>query len=170
MSALRRADGSITTEEGEIRSMFTDAMSNIVGLPMDTSGEYKEKLDKFLEPTENSISEESRTLLGRPFSRYEVEHTVLSMKKEKAPGPDGIQAEVLQKILPYAGQDLYDLLNWWRREGSIPKEFNTGLIKLIPKGQDKLEMKNYRPLTMLNTVYKVMAKALASSHKSQGCC
>ncbi|MCO5595233.1 hypothetical protein L7F22_049272 [Adiantum nelumboides] len=83
------------------------------------------------------------------------------MKKEKTPGPDGIQAEVLQEMIEYAGQDLCDLLNHWRKEGSIQPNFNQGLIKLIPKGQDRLEIRNYRPLTMLNSVYKVMAKALA---------
>lgn len=105
-------------------------------------------------------------LLGRPFSLYEIEYVVKSLKCEKAPGPDGLQSEVLQEIITYAGQDLCDLLNACRTDGCMLESINTGLIKLIPKNGDKFDVKNYRPLTMLNTVYKVMAKALASRIKS----
>lgn len=107
----------------------------------------------------------SLTQLGRPFSSYEIEHVVRSMKKEKAPGPDGIEAEVLQELVKFACADLCDMINAFRAAGALPKTLNTGLIKLIPKGGDRLETRNYRPLTMLNSVYKVMAKALANRIK-----
>ncbi|MCO5603738.1 hypothetical protein L7F22_057890 [Adiantum nelumboides] len=140
--------------------MLKESLSDIVGKPDTWNDQTKLKLNRFLEPLDNKISEEKKLLLGRPFSVYEVETVVKGMKKEKTPGPDGIQAEV-QEMIEYAGQDLCDLLNHWRKEGSIQPNFNQGLIKLIPKGQDRLEIRNYRPLTMLNSVYKVMAKALA---------
>ncbi|MCO5584752.1 hypothetical protein L7F22_038684 [Adiantum nelumboides] len=161
ITALRRPDGSITEDEAEIKVMLKESLSNIVGKPDTWNDQTKLKLNRFLEPLDDKISEEKKLLLGRPFSVYEVEIVVKGMKKEKTPGPDGIQAEVLQEMIEYAGQDLCDLLNHWRKEGSIQPNFNQGLIKLIPKGQDRLEIRNYRPLTMLNSVYKVMAKALA---------
>lgn len=161
ISALKGSDDAIVTDDKEIRTLSRDALSNIVGCPMNMEDRYKEKLFLFLEPLEDSIPEHTKTLLGRPFIEYEIESTVLSLKKGNAPGPDGIQAKVLQEMLPYACKDICDLLNWWRRACSLPETVNTGLIKLIPKGQDKMETKNYRPLTMLNTIYKKMAKALA---------
>lgn len=161
ITAVRRADGSVTESEEEIKSMFRESLSSIVGMPMVWNDQLKQKLQDFLRPVDNQITDEKRTLLGRPFSVLEVENVVSSMKRDKTPGPDGIQAEVLQELVKYAAQDLCDLLNHWRREGTIQKEFNLGLIKLIPKAQDRMEVKNFRPLTMLNTVYKVMAKALA---------
>ncbi|MCO5576650.1 hypothetical protein L7F22_030465 [Adiantum nelumboides] len=161
ITALRRPDGSIIEDEAEIKVMLKESLSDIVGKPDTWNDQTKLKLNRFLEPLDDKISEEKKLLLGRPFSVYEVETVVKGMKKEKTPGPDGIQAEVLQEMIEYAGQDLCDLLNHWRKEGSIQPNFNQGLIKLIPKGQDRLEIRNYRPLTMLNSVYKVMAKALA---------
>ncbi|MCO5550845.1 hypothetical protein L7F22_004338 [Adiantum nelumboides] len=157
ITALRKPDGGVTEDETEIKEMFKDSLFGIVGSPMT----WNEQLHTFLEPMDSKINEEKKLLLGIPFSVYEVETVVKAMKKEKTPGLDGIQAEVLQELIKYAGQDLCDLLNHWRREGTIQPEFNQGLIKLIPKGQDKMEVKNYRPLTMLNTMYTVMAKALA---------
>ena len=52
--------------------------------------------------------------------RKKVEHVVLSMKKEKPPGLDGIQGEVLQEIIKYAKDHLCDLLNVFRANGDIP--------------------------------------------------
>lgn len=40
----------------------------------------------------------------------------------------------------------------------LPKSINIGLIKLIQTCGDVRELKNYPPLTMLNTIYKVMTK------------
>ncbi|MCO5606744.1 hypothetical protein L7F22_060934 [Adiantum nelumboides] len=161
ITALRRSDGSITEDEADIKVMLKESLSDIVGKPDTWNDQTKLKLNRFLEPLDDKISEEKKLILGRPFSVYEVETVVKGMKKEKTPGPNGIQAEVLQEMIEYAGQDLCDLLNHWRKEGSIQPNFNQGLIKLIPMGQDRLEIRNYRPLTMLNSVYKVMAKALA---------
>ncbi|MCO5609773.1 hypothetical protein L7F22_064005 [Adiantum nelumboides] len=134
ITALRRSDGSITEDEAEIKVTLKESLSDIVGKPDTWNDQTNLKLNRFLEPLDDKISEEKKLLLGRPFSVYEVEIVVKGMKKEKTPGPDGIQAE---------------------------PNFSQGLIKLIPKGQDRLEIRNYRPLTMLNSVYKVMAKALA---------
>ncbi|MCO5560132.1 hypothetical protein L7F22_013739 [Adiantum nelumboides] len=161
ITALRRSDGSITEDEAEINVMLKESLSDMVGKPDTWNGQTKLKLNRFLEPLDDKISKEKKLLLGRPFFVYEVETVVKGMKKEKTPRPDGIQAEVLQEMIEYAGQDLCNLLNHWRKEGSIQPNFNQGLIKLNPKGQDRLEIRNYRPLTMLNSVYKVMAKALA---------
>ncbi|MCO5572642.1 hypothetical protein L7F22_026400 [Adiantum nelumboides] len=160
ITALRKPDGGVTEDETEIKEMFKDSLSGIAGSPMTWNEQLQQKLNTFLEPMDSKINEEKKLLLGKPFSVYEVETVVKAMKKEKTLGPNGIQAEVLQELIKYAGQDLCDLLNHWRREGTNQPEFNQGLIKLIPKGQDKMEVKNYRPLIMLNTVYKVMAKAL----------
>ncbi|MCO5599452.1 hypothetical protein L7F22_053556 [Adiantum nelumboides] len=165
ITALRKPDGAIIEDEREIKELFRNSFSEIMGKPMYWNEELNQKLNLFLEPMDRRIPEEKSHLLGRPFSVYEIETVVKSLKRDKTPGPDGIQAEVLQELMKYASQDLCDLLNLWKREGTIQPEFNQpefkGLIKLIPKGQDKLEVKSFRPLTMLNTVYKVMTKALA---------
>ena len=45
--------------------------------------------------------------------------------------------------------------------GSLPSTINQGLIKLIHKKGPKEDLGNWRALTMLNNVYKIIAKALA---------
>lgn len=90
---------------------------------------------------------------------------VKPMKKEKALGLDGIQAEAPQGMIKFSCNNLCDMLNAFRASNDLSKKVNTRVIKLIPKGGDKLKTRNYRPLTMLEFMNKVMAKALANSIK-----
>lgn len=46
-------------------------------------------------------------------------------------------------------------------KGSLGSSINKGTIKLIPKDGDKALIKNWRPITLLNVSYKIMAKMLA---------
>ena len=44
----------------------------------------------------------------------------------------------------------------------MPEEWSEGLIYLIPKGEGPLEeIQKWRPITILNTVYKILAKAIS---------
>lgn len=42
ISAIKGLDGRITTKEEEIRQLFVDSLSNIVGAPLDVSGDYQD--------------------------------------------------------------------------------------------------------------------------------
>jgi hypothetical protein len=45
-------------------------------------------------------------------------------------------------------------------QGHLPKGMNDGLIALLHKGGTTEELTNYRPITLLNVSYKIVAKAL----------
>lgn len=52
--------------------------------------------------------------------------------------------------------------NNWMKQGSIPQRLPSGMIKLLRKNNKYRENNvRYRPLTMLNTVLKILAKVLA---------
>ena len=40
-----------------------------------------------------------------------------------------------------------------------------GVVSLVPKGGDRLNIKNWRPITLLNTDYKLLTKVLTSRLK-----
>lgn len=146
ISAIRAPDGRISTSEEEIKEIFANSMSFIVGCPLDVNGDYQDKLQAFWEPVENAVTEVKRLLLGRPFSLNEIGFVVKSLRKKS---PQARMAEVLQEMLEYPGQDLCNLLNACRRDLQMPEDVNTGQINLISKGGERLDTRNYRPLTML---------------------
>ena len=51
------------------------------------------------------------------------------------------------------------------KTGSVPKSFSSGVISLIYKKADREELANYRPITLLNLDYKIIAKVYAERLK-----
>ena len=45
--------------------------------------------------------------------------------------------------------------------GTIPPEINTTWVALIPKGEGAIEMKDFRLISMVGCLYKVIAKLLS---------
>jgi hypothetical protein len=85
------------------------------------------------------------------------------MRPGKAPGPDGIPPELYRK----AGHVLLPMLaavcTAVGEGGSAPPAFLRGVISVIYKGQgDRAALGNYRPITLLNTDYKLLGRALAT--------
>lgn len=44
--------------------------------------------------------------------------------------------------------------------GTLPRQMNHGLITLLHKGRDREDLGMWRPITLLNIAYKILAKAL----------
>ena len=99
------------------------------------------------------------TTLNSPLSLHEFTQTTLSLPNNKAPGLDGLGIEVY-KTFP----DLIKIL--WQAftsfNGTITSHLNQGKIILLHKKGPKNDLNNYCPLTMLNTDYKIITKALAT--------
>ena len=56
--------------------------------------------------------------------------------------------------------DLCEAFNNIFQRGYMPESFTEGFIYMIPKGEGPSDdMRKWRPITILNTVYKIYAKA-----------
>jgi mannosylglycoprotein endo-beta-mannosidase len=47
------------------------------------------------------------------------------------------------------------------RVGATSAHINKGMITLIPKSEDRARLNNWKPITLLGSIYKVLAKTLA---------
>ena len=92
----------------------------------------------------------------------EVEFALRHMKRGKAPGKDGITTDLLQ----FGGETLYEglaeLFNQCIREKRIPKHFSLGIVTLLYKKGDRQDLSNYRPITLLPSMYKLFTKILTN--------
>ena len=84
------------------------------------------------------------------------------MAKGKTPGVDGLLAEFYQRFWPILKEDFVKVLNYCYPYGCLSLSQRSGLITLLYKQSDRLEMKNWRPITLLSTDYKIAAKAIAN--------
>ncbi|KAK9902996.1 hypothetical protein M0R45_001339 [Rubus argutus] len=85
----------------------------------------------------------------------------------KLPGVDGMPALFYQEYWSIVGDDVVNLSLKILNDGGSVKDFNHTLIALIPKKKDPILVSDYRPFSLCNVLYKIIAKALASRLNSQ---
>ena len=107
-----------------------------------------------------------------PFTLEELAAVIRQIKKDKAPGPDGVRGELLQHLDYLNEHLLLELFNNCLKQATVPKEWKQATIVSIYKGKGpEAEPSSYRPISLLNTTYKLYAsliqKRLAASHDHQ---
>ena len=84
----------------------------------------------------------------------------------KSPGTDGLGNEFYKIFWPYIKHDLLAAINNSFTTGSLSISQRQGIISLIPKaGKDPCYLKNWRPISLLNQDYKLIARILAERCK-----
>jgi hypothetical protein len=91
----------------------------------------------------------------------ELEKILHTLASNKLPGSDGLTIKVIKACWHFIRDDLYALiLEYWNAEQLYP-ELLQGIIRLLPKKLDKRRIKDWRPLTLLQIVFKLIAKLIA---------
>eukprot|EP00798_Chlamydomonas_sp_ICE-L_P011813 gene11813-biopygen720 len=80
----------------------------------------------------------------------------------KSPGPDGIPIELYRTFADCFTPLLCRLYSAMGTKRLLPPEFLEGSLIILGKGGDKLDAGNYRPITLVNTDYRILAKVLAN--------
>jgi hypothetical protein len=89
-----------------------------------------------------------------------INNIISKLKRNKAPGPDCITSELIQSREYTLKLRIYNLiLKIWNKE-QVPEEWKEGIICPILKKGDLRLCNNYRPITLLNVVYKIFAVLL----------
>lgn len=158
---LRRADGTLTTEPAEMREVATEFYSELLSeeAPSLTCHESRQRV---LRHVHRSVTDDMRSRLSAPFSCCELAEATRALARDSCPGVDGLLPsfflcywDLLGEGLRLAFQEMMDV-------GLMPESLSEGLIFLIPKeGGDSELIRQWRPITILNSAYKILAKALS---------
>ena len=95
-------------------------------------------------------------------SLYEIRGALNQLKNNKAPGDDGITAELLKaggKPLLLALQKMFDTVI---SSGTVPEEWSRSVVVLFFKKGDRALLKNYRPIALLSHIYKLFSRVLTN--------
>ncbi|GBG81321.1 hypothetical protein CBR_g31996 [Chara braunii] len=108
------------------------------------------------------VSEEARIWLDRPVTEEELGATLRCMARGKAPGDDGLPVEFFESCGEALKADLVEMYNAIQAGGRLGKSMTRGIISLLFKKGERNEVRNWRPISLLNVVYKILAKTLAN--------
>ena len=92
------------------------------------------------------------------FTYDEVNSTLKSLPLGKASGPDGVDNRILKELADELSQPLCDLFNFSISEGIVPSIWKKAHVCAIFKGGDRSNVANYRPISLLSNIDKVMEK------------
>ena len=92
----------------------------------------------------------------------ELRKAVTSMENDKSPGIDGLTTNFYKHFWPLFGNKLTQVYNYAFRLGQLSVTQRRGVISLLFKKGDRTLLKNWRPITLLTTDYKIITKALAN--------
>jgi hypothetical protein len=111
------------------------------------------------------VTPQMNELLMAEFTCEEVKLALDSIGDLKAPGADGMPAIFYKKFWGTVGDAVvHEVLNVLQG-GSIPEGWNETIVVLIPKVQNPESMKDLRPISLCNVIYKLVSKVLANRLK-----
>ena len=123
--------------------------------------------DFFQQANKTVLSHEEQNFCEGFLFEKECAQAVKSMDSNKTPGTDGLPAEFYKIFWKDISTLVVSALNYAFESGCLSITQRRGVIKLIPKKDAELYyIKNWRLITLLNTDYKIAAKALANRIKS----
>lgn len=163
MSGIRTPDGTLLSDPEEILSFEKEYFSNQYAKSRDNAERQDRGEDElFIQPSDRVVSDLDNELLNRELTMDELELALKDMKNGKTPGSDGLPPEFFKRFWGVLGPLLLSCFRQAFELGTLSPDQRRGIIALIPKkGRDKTCIKNWRPISMLNSDYKILAKALA---------
>jgi hypothetical protein len=129
---------------------------------VDTIPVDKQAIYNILEGVKVKIATEAHTAFQMPITEEELHGTLMSGKKKKAPGYDGICTDFLQVAWPTIGEDLLQIVSSMYTDGDVAPTQKKGVMVFVPKSNSPTTPGEYRQLTLLNSDIKLFSRILVN--------
>ncbi|WMV09007.1 hypothetical protein MTR67_002392 [Solanum verrucosum] len=111
------------------------------------------------------ISAEEQEELQRQFEEDEILEGIKLCGMEKAPVPDGFPMSFYLAFWELIKEDILKTLQYFYEYQKFEKSLNATFIALIPKKVGASELQDFRPISLIGGIYKIVAKILAERLK-----
>ncbi len=108
------------------------------------------------------LTQEDEELCDCELSKEEILNSLKDLQNSKTPGTDGLLADFYKFFWIDISTFVFDSITYAMENGVLSIEQKRGILTLLPKKQkNRLLPKNWRPISLLNTAYKIISKLLA---------
>ena len=124
---------------------------------LQSEGWNKDEANKLMKNIDITLTEEQKEMCDKEICEDEATKAVKSLKIEKSPGFDGIPNEFYKKYWPLLKKNFMQVIKEIEETEELCISQYRGVLCLIYKSGDRDEIPNWRPITLLNTDYKIIA-------------
>jgi hypothetical protein len=143
----------------EIKGMVQNFYENLFTSETCTS------VDAVLDAIPSKVSSNMNEDLCKRYTHEEIGAALFQMGPTKAPGPDGFPALFYQTHWEFFKEEICTAVRAFISGGEVPEGFCDSVIVLIPKVAKPKDLKNFRPISLCNVIYKIASKVLANRLK-----
>ena len=124
-------------------------------------------IKKYLETSDTTtmLNDMEKEGLEGKITPGECEEALKNMKNKKSPGSNALPVEFYKTFWQDINKDLLESINQSYDTGTLSPTQKRGILSLLFKKTDKHLLKNWRPISLLNTDYKILAHVLANRLK-----
>ena len=160
IDSINSPDGRVLRSNREIRDAFRahfrDRFARYPDLPLQ---EFRSYLADF-----SHLGAAEAATCEDVITECEVRDALKQVGLNKSPGQDSLPYELYLRLSHMFVLILMDMFNHWFAQGAIPGSVIKGVTTLLKKGGKHVweGLDDYRPITLLNTELKILARVLAN--------
>lgn len=149
-------DGIQITDQEGIRNHFLQTFKKQLGVSKQVVHFMPEAL---YQPMQALIQ------LQDPFTENEVQRAVNMLAGNKASGPDGLPNEFLRTFWPELRGEIMEIMKSFYDNSLDLSQVNKANVVMIPKNESPVSVGDYRPISVINLIPKLISKVLANRLK-----
>lgn len=145
----------------EEKKFYSNLYTESLSIHDDT---YKKSSDYFFDEKDTfpNLDSVQKDMCDKEITEREITESIKELKNGRTPGSDGLPSEFYKFFWVDVKSFVFDSIQYAFKHGELSIEQRRGIITLLPKKlKNRLLLKNWRPITLLNTDYKIIAKILA---------
>lgn len=108
---------------------------------------------------------QSLAQLQDPFTENVVQRAVNMLAGNKASGPDGLPNEFLRTFWPKLKGEIMEIMKGFYDNSLDLSQVNRANVVMIPKKESPVSVGDYRPISVINLIPKLISKVLANRLK-----